>query len=163
MQDESGHWCVEVEKGKGGKYQLQRIAPEYVDFIWSYFLRVGPNDYVFTKEEVKNHLDLHAMRAACAKDHYSRYMEMFQSDECARRRVYDEICARWERYNKRYRFRPPTWESLERPYVCRGKNREKTIAEGHPYAFDRLALLAVSIFHLSHWRVSVTVSSYMLA
>lgn len=143
--------------------QINKPIRHAADFTRSYFLRVGPDDYVFTKEEVKTRIDLHAIRAACAKNHYSRYMEMFQSDEGARRRVYGKICARWARYNKRYRRCPPTWESLERLYVCRGRNREEATYEGRPYIFDRLALLAVSIFHLSHWRVGVTVNNYLLA
>ena len=28
VQDESGHWCVRIKRGKGGKYQEQRILPE---------------------------------------------------------------------------------------------------------------------------------------
>ena len=37
-RDESGKWCIEVRKGKGGKYQLQRILPEDLEFINKYFL-----------------------------------------------------------------------------------------------------------------------------
>lgn len=159
-QDESGYWCVEVEKGKGGKYHLQRIAPEYVEFVRGYFTRVKPNEYVFTLDELNNKLDLHALRAAVAKEHYNRYVELFKTDETARRRVYDEICLRWKLYNGNP---VPTWEEVNRPYYCRGKNREKAIANGSDYMFDRLALLAVSVFHLSHWRTDDTVCSYVLA
>ncbi|MEG1639783.1 MAG: hypothetical protein RR415_10370 [Ruthenibacterium sp.] len=35
-QDENGNWCVEVKKGKGGKYQLQRILPDDVAFVRAY-------------------------------------------------------------------------------------------------------------------------------
>jgi hypothetical protein len=48
---------------------------------------------------MNNKIDLHAFRAAVAKEHYNRYLELFKTDETAHRRVYDEICARWKRYN----------------------------------------------------------------
>lgn len=159
-KDENGDWCVEVEKGKGGKYHLQRIAPEYVEFVRGYFSRVKPNEYVFTLDELNNKIDLHALRAAVAKEHYNRYVELFKTDETARRRVYDEICLRWKLYNG---SPAPTWKEVNRPYYCRGKNREKAIANGHSYRLDRLALLAVSVFHLSHWRTDDTVCSYVMA
>ena len=159
-QDESGYWCVEVENGKGGKYHLQRIAPEHVDFVFSYFEGLEPDDYVFTLEELNNKIDLHSLRADVAKENYKRYVEMFKADKSARRRVYDEICRRWKLYNRKPM---PSWEEVNRPYYLRGKNREKAIAEGKPYEFDRLALLAVSVFHLSHWRTDVTVCNYLLA
>ena len=37
ITDESGYLCVRVRKGKGGKMQLQRILPEDMEFISSYF------------------------------------------------------------------------------------------------------------------------------
>lgn len=159
-QDESGYWCVEVEKGKGGKYHLQRIAPEYVEFVRGYFEGLKPDDYVFTLDEMNNKIDLHALRADLAKEQYERYVKMFESDETARRRVYDEICRRWKLYNRK---RVPSWKEVNQPYYLRGKNRDKAIAEGRPVQLDRLALLAVSVFHLSHWRTDDTVCSYVLA
>ena len=32
---------------------------------------------------------------------------------------------------------------------------------GRAVAYDRLALMAVSVFHLAHWRAEVTVKNYM--
>ena len=45
----------------------------------------------------------------------------------------------------------------------RGHNRKLAQQHGLPVWYDRLALLAVSIFHLSHWRHDVTVANYLLA
>lgn len=45
----------------------------------------------------------------------------------------------------------------------RGKNRELAEKFGFQYSFDRLAILATSIFHLAHWRNGVTVRNYILA
>ena len=61
VYDESGYLCVRVKQGKGGKYQEQRIAPEDVDFIRSYF--DGSTNNVFSKVEMKNKIDLHHLRA----------------------------------------------------------------------------------------------------
>jgi hypothetical protein len=48
-------------------------------------------------------------------------------------------------------------------YKLRGKSKEFAIKNKLPIEYDRLSLMAVSVFHLSHWRLSVTVASYMLA
>ena len=47
-------------------------------------------------------------------------------------------------------------------YRLRGRNRELAIAAGFPTEYDRLALMAVSIYHLSHWRNDVSVANYIL-
>ena len=47
-------------------------------------------------------------------------------------------------------------------YVLRGTNKAKAIASRMPMAYDRLALMAVSVLNLSHWRLSVTVTNYIL-
>jgi hypothetical protein len=52
---------------------------------------------------------------------------------------------------------------MEETYKMRGKNRELVKKLGFQYSFDRLAILATSIFHLSHWRNGVTVRNYILA
>lgn len=161
-QDESGYWCVEVECGKGGKYQLQRVAPDKVEFIRAYFEKVGSDEFVFKKSELANKIDLHAKRAAGAKMNYFRYLKMFEEDPTTRGQVYKEIVKRWRKYNKKNPT-PPTWEEVSKPYFLRGKNKEAAIAKGYDVKMDRLALLAVSVFHLSHWRTDDTVTSYVLA
>ena len=50
--DESGHPCVRIRKGKGGKFQLQRILPEDLDAITKYFQ--GTGCVLFAKEELTN-------------------------------------------------------------------------------------------------------------
>lgn len=158
-QDENGYWCVEVEKGKGGKYQLQRIPAGKLEFIRLYFDGLKPDDYIFKKSELVNKIDLHAKRATIAKEHYNRYIQMFEADKGARKRVYREILDRWRIYNK---AKPPTWEEVNRPYFCHGKNKLKALSNRSDFKLDRLALLAVSVFHLSHWRTDDTVTSYAL-
>ena len=49
----------------------------------------------------------------------------------------------------------------EKPYYLRS-NRETALRMGKPIAYNRLALMAVSVLHLSHWRTDVTVTNYIL-
>ncbi|HFI0264323.1 TPA: hypothetical protein ACGOU9_000730 [Streptococcus suis] len=47
-------------------------------------------------------------------------------------------------------------------YVLRGTNKAKAITSGMPIIYNRLALMSVSVLNLSHWRLSVTVTNYIL-
>ncbi len=60
------------------------------------------------------------------------------------RKLASEIIRRWNAYNL-------------------GENKKLAIQKGLPTEYNRLALMAVSVFHLSHWRLDVTVSNYLLA
>lgn len=46
-------------------------------------------------------------------------------------------------------------------WVLRGKNREKAKLLGNDGRYLKLAVLATSIFKLSHWRNDVTIASYL--
>jgi hypothetical protein len=50
----------------------------------------------------------------------------------------------------------------DRPYQLRGENKTKAQALGLPVEYNRLALMCVSVFHLSHWRLDVTVTNYLV-
>ena len=50
-----------------------------------------------------------------------------------------------------------------RPYIVRGDNRKIALEKGYATEYNRLALMAVSVFHLSHWRTNVALTNYMLA
>ena len=154
--DESGYPCVRIVKGKGGKFQLQRILPESVDFVRSYFER--DSKFVFSRAEMRNEIDLHALRAVQARRAYDYYVQRIKQE--GREKLTSEIRARWEKYSGK-----PWKEFLvrEKPYYIRGENKKLAADHGLPLVYDRLALMAVSVFHLSHWRLDVTVSNYMLA
>ena len=166
--DESGYPCVEVEKGKGGKYTLQRILPEHIDAVHAYF--DGSDRYVFTKAEMTNKIDLHHIRDLTAQQAYKYYLARLENEPGYRAQLEREIEARW----KLYRGTPPpnsrkkhNWE-WSNDLVCgyyyvRGKNREVAIANGFATRYDRCAVMAVSVFHLSHWRCDVTIDNYLLA
>lgn len=52
---------------------------------------------------------------------------------------------------------------VEGNYYIRDNNHRLALAHGLLVKYDRLALMAVSVFHLSHWRNDVTVANYLLA
>lgn len=166
--DESGYPCVEVMKGKGGKYQLQRILPEDVDEVRKLF--DGTTHYIFSKAEMENKIDLHHIRAEVARRAYQYYMSRLSSDPEYREQLEKEIEARW----MLYRGNPPansrkihdwSWDvsRLRGTYRIRGKNRKNAIKNGFDVEYDRCAVMAVSVFHLSHWRCDVTIDHYLLA
>lgn len=156
--DESGYTCVEVSNGKGGKYQLQRVLDEDVDAVKAIFADAGESDYLFKREELKNKLDLHRLRAEQAQRAYRYYLQRI--DEEGREKLTQEIKMRWKKYNMKKRWNPRVVRGV---YHLRGKNREFALVHGLPTSYDRLALMAVSVFHLSHWRTNVTVCNYILA
>ena len=154
--DESGHPCVCIDKGKGGKFQLQRILPEGLDAITKYFQ--GTGCVLFAKEELTNKIDLHALRAVLARRAYDHYVERIERE--GRDKLIAEIKARWEKYCGK------KWDESvvrDQPYYIRGANKHLAIENGLPVVYNRLALMAVSVFHLSHWRLDVTVGNYILA
>ena len=70
-----------------------------------------------------------------------------------------ELKARWQ-FNKKKNGDP---EKVEGTYYLRGLNRKFALEHNLPTAYNRLALMAVSVYHLSHWRLDVTVCNYILA
>lgn len=157
VTDESGYLCVRIRRGKGGKYQEQRVLPGDEMFVRSYF--DGSASLVFTKAELNNKLDLHHLRAVQAQRAYRYYENRLHNEPEYRPQLETEIKARWQLYNKR-RWRQHEFEGT---YRLRGANRELAQRLGRPTEYDRLAVMAVSVYHLSHWRCDVTVSNYLLA
>lgn len=155
--DESGCTCVRVRRGKGGKYQEQRIAPEELDFVRSFF--DGSDGPVFAVEELRNKIDLHHLRALRAQRAYKDYMSRLAAEPAYRAQLTEEMRLRWERLCGR-RWDP---KRVQGTYWIRGGNRQLAIRHGLPTSYDRLAVMAVSVFHLSHWRCDVTVGNYLLA
>ncbi|MBR3560580.1 MAG: hypothetical protein IKN81_03505 [Oscillospiraceae bacterium] len=158
VRDESGYSCVEVLNGKGGKYQLQRILGEDVDAVKAFFSEVNADNYLFSRDELDNKLDLHRLRAEQAQRAYQHYLQRIEDE--GRENLTNEIKLRWNKYNHKKRWSPRV---VHGTYSLRGKNREFALQHGLPIAYDRLALMAVSVFHLSHWRCNVTVCNYLLA
>ena len=160
--DESGHWCVLVRRGKGGKRQLQRILPDDIELV-RYFMN-GSDKPVFNQADMSNHIDLHHLRAQHAQKCYEHYASLKGQE---RKQLIDELVKRFHSMH-RGNMTAKTWlkkNLLTDGGVYRLRGSNKVLAEkyGIPTKFDRLALLAVSVFHLSHWRLDVTIANYMLA
>ena len=163
--DESGYLCVYIHNGKGGKDQLQRILPSDLEKVKKIFSEVKPDQRVFTKNEMNNKINLHGLRAEQARKAYSYYAERLESEPNYKYVCRKELALRYKTMhtadratNQRF-LRDITNDT---PYVLRGKNREKAIAQGKPVTYNRLAMMMVSVFHLSHWRLDVTSVNYLV-
>ena len=165
VRDESGYLCVYVHRGKGGKSQFQRILPEDEPFVRAYFENVDPNERVFNEKYFKNDLNFHRLRAESAHVYYHSLIKRMKEDPSYRKQLEAEIKMRWNtmNLNKNGKVKPFLEKELYGTYTLRGKNRVLAQKKGLPLHYDKTALLATSIFKLSHWRNDVTIASYMLA
>lgn len=169
-QDESGYWCVEVLRGKGGKYQLQRILPEDVEFIRSYFTTTDSSEKLFKESDFSKNMDYHRLRALQAQRAYWFYYKQLHTgdpkvDAANAYRMRGELIKRWNKYNIDTHTGKPRhfpFEDTKGVYKLRGDNRRKALADGLPVEYDRLAVYMVSVFNLSHWRLE-TLTNYLLA
>ncbi len=155
-----GHTYVIVERGKGGKMQYQRIDDVDAPLIESYFAGLGPDDPIFLEDEMKNKINLHRLRREHAQEMYRRYLARMEADPDYRGQLLREIKEAFRRAGQDWR-RNPDMRRLATPYVCRGHVRRSLDGAGRAVTYDRLALMAVSVFHLAHWRAEVTVKNYM--
>lgn len=165
VRDESGNLCVFVRKGKGGKSQFQRILEKDEAFVRAYFKNVSPIERVFEAKYFKNNLNFHVLRAECARTYYDYLLKKMKEDPSYRENLEQEIRKRWTAMNTNKNGKPKPFLPKEcfGVYTLRGKNRTLAQKKGVPLHYDKTALLAVSIFKLSHWRNDVTIASYMLA
>ncbi len=164
--DENNNLCLELEKSKGKKYQLQRILPLDEEFIKSYFEGVGQDEKVFKKELFSNNLNLHYYRAQHARECYFYYLKLARTDPQIRAKMEKEIRERWAKYNIDKRTGKPkkfNEKLIEGNYHLRGDVKKLAISKGMPCKFDKLVCLYISVFFLSHWRLGVCVHSYLLA
>lgn len=165
VTDESGHLCVYVSRGKGGKPQWQRISDGSEKLVRRYFEKVPPNDRLFSREMFQNDLNFHSLRAACAKEYYENELRKIREDSGYAEGLESEIRARWAKCNRDRNGKPRRFreEEIRGWYTLRGKNRELAQQRGLPLRYNKLALLATSMLKLLHWRNDVTVASYILA
>ena len=156
VEDESGHLCVCV-RGKGGKVQNQRILPSDLEFVRDYFTGKYPDEYIFDKTELNNKIDLHHLRACQAKRAYLYYLNAIR-DPTFKAQLIRELEVRFASNGRELNH-----DQIDGIYYLRGLNRKFAQEHNLPTAYNRLALMAVSVFHLSHWRLDVTVCNYILA
>ena len=166
--DDFGHPCVLVRKGKDGKRQLQRILPDELPAINAVCDNPADAGHLFPKAEINNKIDLHHLRALRAQKMYRYYLDKIENEHGYRAQLINEIRHVWEHDDearKENGYKAKRWSDMKVTgnYILRGNNRKLAKKHGLPLQYDRLALLAVSIFHLSHWRHDVTVANYLLA
>lgn len=160
VRDESGYLCVRVRRGKGGKFQLQRILESDIPVVSKFF--DGSENRIFSDAEMDNKLNLHAIRAQQAQRAYFYYLDELKKPG-AREAAVQQLKKRYAAYN---RGNVESWISeIDKSggiYYLRGDNRKKAAAAGLPESYDRLALMMVSVYHLSHWRLDVTITNYIV-
>lgn len=163
-EDESGYLCVNVSRGKGGKRQLQRLLPEDEGTVIEIFQNADPEQKLFSKEEMQNKIDLHGLRREHAQRAYKYYADRLKNEPGYKYELRKELAARYREFhclgdsNKRFLHDIMNEES----YKLRGENRQKAIQQSKETEYNRLALMAVSVLHLSHWRLDVTVTNYLI-
>lgn len=172
LVSEGGSLYVRVRKGKGGKSQLQYILPKDRQAVLEVFDGVAPDQKVFSRDELNNKINLHGLRAAHGRECYQYYSSLIAAKPEAAGRLRATLLQRWDKGHERLcESDPRAWERQrrrflkdcdDRPYLLRGENLRKAQALGLPDTYNRLALMCVSVFHLSHWRLDVTVVNYML-
>ncbi|HEM6073725.1 TPA: site-specific integrase [Streptococcus suis] len=170
--DEYGNYYVYVKRGKGGKKQMQYILPKDVAIVKQTFAGIEENEPVFTEEEMNNQINLHALRAQHSRDSYFYYLEKIQANPKMRHALSHLLITRWEEGHQKLKNESQSKYERQRKnfiydlrdeiYVLRGTNKSKALASGMPIEYNRLALMAVSVLNLSHWRLSVTVTNYIL-
>ena len=174
--DESNQLCIVFHGDKGGKTQRQRILPEHQDAVRAYFASVEPDEFLFPT--ISKELDLHYLRALCAKDAYYYYEKLCSTPE-GRAEMRRQLWARYtdpevgckaylmavakgdQKRMQRHRYLF-SQELTDGRYYLRGANRRVAIERGLPTSYDRLALACVSVFHLSHFRNEISVKHYIL-
>ena len=162
-KDICGQDCVTI-RGKGGKIQHQRILPEDREAVKSLF--DGSGRKIFSQEDMNNKIDLHGIRREHAQKCYAYYVDQIKQGKGDQLRR--ELIATFKAYHydgdnpKRIaRF----LDDIDRSggvYATRGQNTDRARTSGSDGKYDRLALMCVSVWHLAHWRLDVTVRHYML-
>ena len=119
---------------------------------------------------MKNHISLHSLRAAHARECYQYYRKICQSGgmEQLKKELLQYFDAyhvgdpKSRRFQKQREIFRAEMEKGNGRYKLRGENVVRAKMLGRSLEYDRVALLCVSAFHLAHWRNDVTVRHYML-
>lgn len=136
------------------------------------FSGIRPEQRVFSNEEINNKINLHGLRAKHGKDCYNYYAEMLEKDPGAAEQLRALLLRRWDKGHEKLKNENPKAGAFQRarfisdmddrPYKLRGDNLRKAQVLGLPEEYNRLALMLVSVLHLSHWRLDVTATNYLV-
>lgn len=157
--------AVIVKRGKCGKRQEQQILPQHRELVEDTFRGIAPDECVFSPREMANKINLHGMRGKHAQEVYQFYLTI-ASDPLQAADLKEELVSRFEANNKKCSAakRARFLREINNPasYRIRGDNWIKARKLGLPLVYNRLALMAVSVYKLSHWRLDTTVTHYMI-
>lgn len=168
QKDICGHDCA-VVKGKGGKIQHQRIMAEDLQRMKDLVAGFSGKQHVFSKEEMNNKINIHAIRREHSQKLYKYYVEQIKNGKADQLRK--ELRLTWKAYHPQNRPKQDAaaWKQFEKDltgykgiYKLRGDNIDRARQCGLDPTLNRLALMCVSVFHLAHWRPDVTVTNYMM-
>ena len=166
IENDKKELYVRILKGKGGKYQLQRILPEDEEIIRKIWEGIGQNQKVFSQEEINNKIDLHEIRREHGMKAYNYYLDNINNTPGFKEELQKDLCRRYWKYSKKHHNKEALvkWANEivynETPYKLRGENKDKAINAGAPTTYNRLALIAISVYQLSHWRLDVSAVNY---
>ena len=170
LRIKDGKMYVIAQQGKGGKEQWQRILPKDTETVQRTFDGIKKDQHVFDDKEMKNKIDLHGLRAEHAKECYDYYMERIKQDPAYREQLREELQQYFRDHHshngeldtRAYERFCDDMNKNEGVYQMRGKTRELAEEHERPTDYDRVALMAVSVEHLAHWRLDVTVINYLI-
>lgn len=170
LRVKNGKMYVVVKQGKGGKEQWQKILPRDAGTVTETFKGIGKDERVFRDDEMKNRIDLHGMRAAHARECYDYYLTRIKQEPDYRSQLQEDLKAYFREHHDpngeldldAYNRFCLDMEKNAGMYQMRGE--AKKLAEEHdrPTTYDRVALMAVSVLHLAHWRLDVTICNYLV-
>ena len=169
LQKRDGVLYVVVRQGKGGKEQWQRVLPRDVRVVADTFKGIGKNERVFTVEEMHNRIDLHGMRAAHARECYDYYAARIKQEPDYRSQLQEDLKTYFREHHDpdreldqaAYNRFCMDMNRNQGIYQMRGEARNLAEEMERPAIYDRVALMAVSVCHLAHWRLDVTVTNYL--
>lgn len=166
IKTSNGTMWAHVLRGKGGKEQFQLILPAYQESVSNMIDGLNLDSPILTPTEMKNKINLHGLRAEHAREVYNYFNEICSSPAAAY-----QLKTQLKTYYKK--MNPIKDENDQRHYVefcrnlsgtycVRGANKDKAVANGYSTIYNKLPLMATSVFSLSHWRLNVTVINYMI-
>lgn len=169
LQKRDGVLYVHVQSGKGGKTQWQRVLPRDARIVAETFKGIGKDERVFTAEEMRNRIDLHGMRAAHARQAYDYYLTRIKQEPDYRSQLQEDLKAYFrEHHDHDHELDQTAYNRFcldmsknQGIYQMRGEAKKLAEANDRPTIYDRIALMAVSVFHLAHWRLDVTITNYL--
>lgn len=165
VYDESENRCIFVRSGKLGKPQKQLVREEDIPYFEEFFAEVPDDEYVFSKTEMNNHLNLHKLRSDNAKRWYLELEQKLKDDPKYADVMIQQLKARIENSTnpKTGRTRKFDEQSVVGYYYLRRSLRRRQIEAGKPIRFNKLITKYISVFCLSHYRESVCIQNYLLA